>query len=683
MYRSVLTMTASRGPRHRTAGSKVALGLLALLVTVGCSSSKMVTLRSVPKSPLVEQLKLTARAGPQPSPRTMQLLRVYDLTDDAKGDPRQLLDKLQAIIDREPSIDKIHASAELSFLAAKKEELRNPQLALDLYGASVLHAYEYLFDDRFIGQRNPYDPQFRGACDLYNGALESALRLIHKHGGLKPGQTHTIETATGNWDITCTLRGGRWRVEDFDHFEFVSDYEINGLRNHYQTYGLGVPLIAVRQRYAGEPPAAKYYPPNLGFPVTAFLRPVGGPSRPSRDGSTRRGAVLELYDPLTTSHLAISNAKVSLEGDVTTPLAYFLSDPTFNSLATIGLLRPEMLLQMRPGQQDPIMGLYMVQPYEPDKIPVLLVHGLWSSPMTWMEVFNDLRSTPEIREHYQFWFYLYPTGQPFWISAAQLRRDLAGARRVLDPNGEEPALDQMVLIGHSMGGLISRLQTIHSSNDYWNIVSKQPFHLVKAKPEVRERIRSCFFFEPNPSVRRVITVGTPHRGSKVSNNVTQWITSKLITLPKMIARSQQRLFQDNKSLFHDTRLLEIETGVDSLAPDSPIFPVMLASRRPPWVKYHNIVGLVPEQGLFGSLAAGTDGVVSFESAHMGDVESELVVPADHVSVHSHPRAVLEVRRILLEHLAELRSFPGTVPPRMRTAQPPPEHRPASPTSDVF
>jgi len=303
--------------------------------------------------------------------------------------------------------------------------------------------------------------------------------------------------------------------------------------------------------------------------------------------------------------------------------------------------------------------------------------------MTWMEVFNDLRSTPEIREHYQFWFYLYPTGQPFWISAAQLRRDLAGARRVLDPNGEEPALDQMVLIGHSMGGLISRLQTIHSSNDYWNIVSKQPFHLVKAKPEVRERIRSCFFFEPNPSVRRVITVGTPHRGSKVSNNVTQWITSKLITLPKMIARSQQRLFQDNKSLFHDTRLLEIETGVDSLAPDSPIFPVMLASRRPPWVKYHNIVGLVPEQGLFGSLAAGTDGVVSFESAHMGDVESELVVPADHVSVHSHPRAVLEVRRILLEHLAELRSFPGTVPPRMRTAQPPPEHRPASPTSDVF
>ena len=74
------------------------------------------------------------------------------------------------------------------------------------------------------------------------------------------------------------------------------------------------------------------------------------------------------------------------------------------------------------------MGLYMVQPYEPGKIPVLMVHGLWSSPMTWMEMFNDLRSQPEIRDHYQFWFYLYPTGQPFWLSAAQLRRDLAKVR---------------------------------------------------------------------------------------------------------------------------------------------------------------------------------------------------------------------------------------------------------------
>ena len=109
-----------------------------------------------------------------------------------------------------------------------------------------------------------------------------------------------------------------------------------------------------------------------------------------------------------------------------------------------------------------------------------MVHGLWSSPMTWMEMFNDLRSQREIRDHYQFWFYLYPTAQPFWLSAAQLRHDLVHVRETLDPTHQEPALDQMVLIGHSMGGLLSHLQTIPSRDDYWRLVSNEPFQQIKA-----------------------------------------------------------------------------------------------------------------------------------------------------------------------------------------------------------
>ena len=135
------------------------------------------------------------------------------------------------------------------------------------------------------------------------------------------------------------------------------------------------------------------------------------------------------------------------------------------------------------------MGLYMVQPYEPGKIPVLMVHGLWSSPMTWMEMFNDLRSQPEIRDHYQFWFYLYPTGQPFWLSAAQLRRDLAKVREVLDPTHQEPALDQMVLIGHSMGGLVSQLQTLQSGDDY--LAAGQQRAVPADQGRRRRRSRSC------------------------------------------------------------------------------------------------------------------------------------------------------------------------------------------------
>ena len=285
-----------------------------------------------------------------------------------------------------------------------------------------------------------------------------------------------------------------------------------------------------------------------------------------------------------------------LEGDISTPMAYFLNDPTLERLATAGLLKPEMLLAMRPGQPDPIMGLYMMQPYERGKIPVLFVHGLWSSPMTWMQMFNDLRSSPEIRDRYQFWFYLYPTAQPFWITAGDLREDLAQARQVVDPYYQEPSLDQMVLVGHSMGGLLSRLQTIHSRDDFWKIISDQPFSLVKADSEVRDQLEASFFFNPNPSIRRVITVGTPHRGSELSNDATQWISSKLIDLPQLLKLGQDRLYADNEDLIRDDRLLKIENSIGSLDPDSPFFPVMLNSPRAPWVEYHNIIGLVPERG---------------------------------------------------------------------------------------
>jgi hypothetical protein len=205
------------------------------------------------------------------------------------------------------------------------------------------------------------------------------------------------------------------------------------------------------------------------------------------------------------------------------------------------------------------------------------------------------------------------------------------------------------------------LQTLDSRSDYWNLVSDKPLEQVKANPEVRQRLVNCFFFHPSPSVRRVITIGTPHRGSSFSNQTTRWLAAKLISLPQMLLQSQQALFRENNGFFPQRSLLRIETSIDSLSPNAPIFPVMATSPRAPWVRYHSIVGIAQYHGLLGKLTADSDGVVSVESARMGDVTSELVVPAKHSGVHSHPLAVLEVRRILLEHLAELRSFPNGPP----------------------
>lgn len=295
----------------------------------------------------------------------------------------------------------------------------------------------------------------------------------------------------------------------------------------------------------------------------------------------------------------------------------------------------------------------MVEPYDPNKIPVVMVHGLWSSPTTWMEMFNDLRSFPEIRARYQFWFYLYPTGQPFWVSAAQMRGDLASVRQNLDPGGQNANLNQMVLVGHSMGGLVSKLQTLESGDDFWHILSDKPIDELKASDADRQKLASVVYFHPNPAVSRVITIGTPHRGSDFASDFTRLATGKLIRLPSMLTDLTNKLVLSNPGFFKRTELLTTTTSIDSLAPDDPIFPVMIAAQKGPGVKYHNIVGRIDRSGFLKQWTEDGDGIVAFQSAHLEDVASEKEITADHVSVHRHPLATLEVRRILVEHMNEV------------------------------
>ena len=629
----------------------LAVALLLLSYTAGCAatSSKWVTLRSTPRNPLTETLGLVTRQGPKPTARTIQLLRRYDLHDDLNGDRNELLAKLEEIDKREPSRQHLYALAELAYVEAKRaERAQKKDEALELHGAAVLHAYQYLFDEQYESKTNFYDPQFRLACDLYNAALESTLRILQERKKLLPGKTILVQTSNHQCQLKVELNSSGWHSEDLDHFRFVSDYEVNGLKNHYHSYGLGVPLIAVRKAHEDMDPEEEFYTDDLSFPVTAFLRLVNEGTEDSPDMK----AVLELHDPLDHSTVQLASAQIPLETDLSAPLAHTLSSPSLDdtALSTLGLLRPE--------KAEEIRGLYMLEPFKPNKIPVVMVHGLWSSPVTWMEMFNDLRSDPHIREHYQFWFYLYPSGQPFWFSAAKMRQDLEHMRAVVDPDHQHAALDQMVLVGHSMGGLVSKLQTIDSGNDFWNKLSHRPFTELQADDEIREGLARTFFFDPSPSIRRVVTIGTPHRGSDFANNVTRWLGSKLIGIPAKIMQGRNQLLDRNPDFFLAGAPLDVSTSIDSLDPSSPLLPVLLTAEQAPWVKYHNIVGKKPDKSLADWIAGGTgDGVVPLESSQLDDVQSQIVVAADHSQVHRHPQSVLEVRRILLEHVKELQTFP--------------------------
>lgn len=639
-------------------------------------------MRDTPKNPLAGPLNLVSRQGPKPTARTMQLLRRNNLNDQWKGDRKQLLAELEKIQQGEPNRENEYALAELAYIAAKESE-NLPEMfhrgrAIEFYGTSLVHAYRYLFDNQEDLPPNAYDPQFRGASDLYNQSLEGLLRLVRQEGGeLSAGSMRTIRTANQVCTCEVVMRSAGWHAEDLDHVEFVSDYQIEGLRNHYHNYGLGVPLIAIRKSHGGEDPAEEYYPTNLSFPLTAFLRVSSLEDEgQGRAGSTAKmfeapsiadgqkpaaaspGAprfVLELYDSLEQPSVTVAGRRVPLEADLSTPLAYFLNQPQFQDshLSTQGLLNP--------GKVEELQGLYMLEPYDPNKMPVVMVHGLWSSPVTWMEMFNDLRSDPVVRDNYQFWFYLYPSGQPFWLSGTQMREDLAMMRRKLDPERGHPALDQMVLVGHSMGGLVSKMQTVDSGDAFWQTTSEYPFAELKADENVTRKLANAYFFDPNPSVRRVVTIGTPHRGSEFANSATRWLGHKLITLPAQMLQGRQELLASNKDFFRANSPIEITTSIDSLAPDSPILPVLLAADPGPWISYHNVVGRERDLGWRGWFTDDGDGVVSLASArldNMPQLRSQIVVPSDHVNVHRHPQSILEVRRVLIEQLAELKGFPG-------------------------
>ena len=638
----------SQGRSVRPASLSALRASVCMLVLLGgfsgCSTTRYLSQRNVRDNPLAAPLRLMTFRGPQVSDRTWDTLRRYGLRDGYHDDAHVCLAQIQETIQENRDPELIHALAELSYVEGKKAE-KNGRLsdALGHFGVTLTNSYDYLFSHELAKTRNQYDPQFRATCDLYNESLEDTLRLLCQENQIQPGQTYRVKTQDREFVIHTQLRGN-WNADEFSHYEFVSDYEIETLRSRHTTFGLGVPLIAVRKTGNADDAREQHYPEELSYAVTALLR-CNGPMH-GDDGEVNN-CVLEFFDPLSANQVRLANQWVPLETDLTAPLAFFLDTPKFRerNIETAGLLNPASVEGNR--------GLFMLEPYDPNRIPVLMVHGLWSSPRTWMDMFNDLRSFPEIRERYQFWFYLYPSGQPFWISATQLRKDLRSVRQTFDPGHRDRRMDQMVLVGHSMGGLVSRMQTIDSGNDFWSIVSDQPSEDLRGGDEQRTKLVSTLFFKPNQSVRRVITIGTPHRGSRFANDLTRWLARKFIKLPSLATSTGEELVRDNPQFFRDTDLLTTATAIDSLAPESPIFRAMLRARYSPNVKFHNIVGVLESPTLLQKKIGPGDGVVAYASAKMDDTESELIVDADHTSIHSTGQAIFEVRRILLEHLNEI------------------------------
>ena len=607
--------------------------------------------------------KRFVQSAPRPSERTELLLRKYNLESQYDANPDAVVEWFQQLAQSRPTMNEVHALAEIAKIQASWSALTgDDERASRLYATAVVHSYQFLFDSKLNIARNAYDPQFRNICDVYNSSLESLLRMVFEEEGPTTGQTIAIGEGAQGIEFVIEI-DGRWKDQIFERFELVNDFQADGLANHYHTYGLGVPLIAVREQQKLQSEFEKYYPPEITVPMPAFMHllPAANEAIEGRDDRgylpkpeqlAMRRAVLKLYDPLEQTLVQTESKMVPLESDITTPLAYGLRDPLINKgvLATASLLNAEFAPES--------YGLFMLEPYDPTKIPVVMVHGLWSSPATWVHMFNDLRANRDIHENCQFWFYSYPTGQPFWISAQQMRADLEKIRREVDPGGDSKPLDQMVLVGHSMGGLISKMQTVDSEDLFWKVLSDDPIESLKGDRATINLLRDTFYFKPNQAIDRVVTLATPSRGSDFSNPVTQWVSKKLFTLPSVVTNDFTGVVMENKDKLKDSAsaFLTTTTSIGSLSPSNPLFEALEQAKKARTVKTHNIVGQLSRKSFLRSSSkpkklAG-DGVVSIQSAMIESAESQIFVNAEHSEVHQHPGSIFEVRRILLEHLAE-------------------------------
>ncbi len=298
-------------------------------------------------------------------------------------------------------------------------------------------------------------------------------------------------------------------------------------------------------------------------------------------------------------------------------------------------------------------GLSLPRPYVRGKTPVLFVHGLWARPASWRRMIEALAADPAIDGGFQFWTFGYASGNPIPYSGYLLRRDLDEVRRRLDPGKTDPALDRMVLVGHSMGGLLCKMIAVDSGHRLWRAVSDRPVDQLKGEGEDCKLMRECLIFGAHPGVCRVIYIATPHRGSRIDSGSVQAIGTRLVLLPDALRAARRQLVAENPpDFFREPFRKVLPSSIDELKWESPILTALSELAHPPALRVHTIIAVRPDS----PPGNRTDGVVNYESAHVAGATSEKLVTAGHLCQDSL-EVISEVRRILLEN-AGLPELPG-------------------------
>ncbi len=623
----------SGSPRPGPAARLTLPFLGAVLLVAACATP--VGVDPIPPQDFQRQVTANVLSAGAPSGFSDQVLQRMNLRGRFKEEPRVALSELHASLDTEGGENRLFALAELSYLHAEQSGERS------YYLASAVYAYAFLFS----GDPRPeqLDPRTRLAAELYNRALTEGLAT-------KDGREVVLAAGVRRLpfgQLGVELPGGEpaWAGHALRDLRPAAHIKVRGLRNRYRRAGIGAPLVARLAPLEPAPPQFTRVPPTLQVPVTVFLR-----LDHVREGLATgelRGA-LEVYSMDTADQIEVDGRSVPLEFEPTAALAYTLDHSPVWDSEIRAFLRGTFLIGGQPGGV-----LYTLTPYRPGRVPVVLIHGTASSPARWADLVNELGADPRIAPRIQLWFFGYNTGLPILYSAGLLRETLTKAVAELDPQGKDPVMRRMVLIGHSQGGLLTKLMVVDGGTRFWDNVSETPFEALRVSDETRAILQRSMFMTPLPFVRRVVFVATPHRGSDVAGFLVErlrWLVAWALTLPpSLIKITGEILVGSEDPLLRQQLRQGLPRSVDNMSPGNQGIRTLATLPIAPGVTAHSIIAV--KEG--GSLAEGGDGVVSHRSAHLDAAASELVVRSGH-SVQSHAEAIEEIRRILLQHRGEAR-----------------------------
>ena len=467
-----------RVPTSSVAASALVVIAVLTLLLAGCTTPIGATKTSMRVA--YRQANASAMQG-EASSESRLVIHRFNLDKQFASRPADALKFLHEKACEDDRRDLVFALAELSYLHAYRLErsvkASEPKQARDYYLSAAIYSYLYLFGPGHQPPPTRFDDRFRIACEVYNAGLAKGLGSPERTNAVVLLENGPRQLPPGRVEVRLDTNAFPFALSRFENFLSADQFLIRGLSVRDRQSGLGAPLIGVGKLQKESPLARR-------IPATIFGRP-NGDLKAWNAGEL--SLALELYSGYGSNMVQVGDATIPLEADLTAPLAYSLNQSFVWSLGM-----GQFLSSVERIKSD----VYLTQPYQRGRIPVVFVHGTFSSPIWWAEMMNTLRADPEIRQRCQFWFFIYNSGNPMPYSAVKLRECLAEKLKQLDPEGTDSALQQMVVIGHSQGGLLTKLTATDTGDRLWKAVGVKSLEDPKLTEKQRELLRRYFVFEP-------------------------------------------------------------------------------------------------------------------------------------------------------------------------------------------